>query len=214
MIWNIKPTRMELLKARKRIELAKKGHKLLKEKRDALFNEFYKEFGQAKKLRLETETVLEKAFSSLALTQAQLGTLNLEGFAFDSSNNSSISLEISERNIMGARVPIVKASGIKRKLSERGYSISGSSSLLDETASQFEEALEKTTLLAEKEALIERLSLEISKTKRKVNSLEKIIIPRLESTKKYIEQRLEERERETFYSMKKVKAKKEKRKAS
>ncbi|MFH1234693.1 MAG: V-type ATP synthase subunit D [Candidatus Diapherotrites archaeon] len=209
MIWNIKPTRMELLKARKRTELAKKGHKLLKEKRDALFNEFYRELGQSRKMRFETEEILEKAFGSLALAQARLGSLSMEGFAFDASSDSNISLEISERNIMGAKVPVVKASGIKRKLSERGYSLIGSSSLLDESAAYFESALEKTAFLAEKEALIERLSFEIGRTKRKVNSLEKVIIPRLESAKKYIEQRLDERERETFYSMKKVKAKKE-----
>jgi len=215
MIRNVKPTRMELLKTRRRIELAKKGHKLLKEKRDALFNEFFREINNSKKMRLETETELEKAFNSLALAQAQLGTLNIESFAFDASTSSLASLETSERNIMGARVPILSISGVRRALSERGYSVVESSALVDEATSFFESALEKIVALAEKEALLERLSFEINQTKRKVNSLEKVTIPRLEGTSKYIEQRLEERERETFFTLKKVKAKKEaKRKSS
>ncbi len=215
MIRNVKPTRMELLKTRRRIELAEKGHKLLKEKRDALFNEFFREINNSKKMRLETETELEKAFNSLVLAQAQLGTLNIKSFAFDASKSSLVSLETGERNIMGARVPTLSVTGVKRALLERGYSVVESSALVDEATSFFESALEKIVALAEKEALLERLSFEINQTKRKVNSLEKVTIPRLEATSKYIEQRLEERERETFFTLKKVKAKKEaKRKSS
>jgi len=213
MMHNVKPTRMELLKIRRKIDLAKKGHKLLKEKRDALFNEFFKELNSTKKMRSETEGELEKAFGSLALAQAQLGTLNIDSFAFDSSMGSAIELEIDERNIMGAHVPMVKATGIKRNLIERGYSVMDSSSLIDESAALFESALERTVALAEKEALLERLSFEINRTKRKVNSLEKVTIPRLKETKKYIRQRLEERERETFFMLKKVKKKIEARQA-
>ncbi|MEM4662810.1 MAG: V-type ATP synthase subunit D [Candidatus Diapherotrites archaeon] len=209
MIWNVHPTRMELLKARKRIELAKKGHKLLKEKRDALFSEFYKEINVSKRLRYEIDDLLIKSFESLALAQAKIGVLNIETFAEDSSKSSNIALEVGERNIMGAKVPTLKASGISRNLLSRGYSIVGSNALVDEAASSFEAVLEKLISLAEKEASVVRLSFEIARTKRKVNSLEKVIIPRLEQTKKYIEQRLEEREREAFYSMKKIKAKKE-----
>lgn len=208
MLLNVKPTRMELLRLRKRIELARKGHKLLKEKRDALFSEFYKEMNAARQLRSDTETLLGNAFESLAIAQAKLGILNLEAFAEDSSITSKAMLSVSEKNIMGARVPLLKASGIRRTLLERGYSIIGSSSVLDESAEKFESVLEKIVSLAEKEASVARLSFEIAITKRKVNSLEKIIIPKLESSTKYIEQRLEEREREAFYSMKKVKAKK------
>ncbi|MCX8190531.1 MAG: V-type ATP synthase subunit D [Candidatus Diapherotrites archaeon] len=209
MLLNVKPTRMELLKLRKRIELARKGHKLLKEKRDALFSEFYKEMKFAKQLRSETESLLGTAFESLAISQARLGLLNLETFAESASMSSQAELNILEKNIMGAKVPVLRASGIKRNLLERGYSLISSNSVLDESAEKFESALEKIVSLAEKESAVARLSFEIASTKRKVNSLEKVIIPNLEMIKKYIEQRLEEREREAFYSMKKVKAKKE-----
>ena len=205
----IKPTRMELLKIRKRLKLAEKGHKLLKEKRDALFNEFYREMKPAKEKRKEMESELGKAFASLAISKAQLGKTRVMESAFTSSRNDSLNIELSERNVMGAVIPILKHPETKRSLTERGYSITGTSSSLDESAELFESSLEMILELTEKESLLEKLLLEIGKTKRKVNSLEKVTIPRLEETEKYIRQRLEERERETFFTLKKVKAKKE-----
>jgi len=209
MIRNVKPTRMELLKTRRKIELAKKGHKLLKEKRDALFNELYKEMNPAKEKRQKMNLQLGKAFESLAISKAQLGKSKVVESAFSSSKNDSLNIELSERNVMGAVIPILKLPETKRSLTERGYSITGTSSSLDESAELFESSLGIILELAEKESLLEKLSLEIGKTKRKVNSLEKVTIPRLEETEKYIRQRLEERERETFFTLKKVKAKKE-----
>lgn len=209
MIRSVKPTRMELLKIRKKIELAKKGHKLLKEKRDALFNEFYKAMKPAQEMRQIVETELAKAFDALAIAMAQLGRVSVAENALAASRNDHVLIEISEKNLMGAIIPILESGEIARNLSERGYSLIGTSSSLDETAALFESVLEKIVSLAEKESLLERLSFEINRTKRKVNSLEKVTIPRLEETKKYIKQRLEERERETFFTLKKVKEKKE-----
>ena len=214
MIENVKPTRMELLRVRRKIELAVKGHKLLKEKRDALFNEFFSELEPAREKRKELESELAGAFDSLSIAMAQLGRATVAENALASSGNNSVELEIGERNVMGAVIPTVKAEGdFSRNIAERGYSITGTSSSLDDSAEKFEKALGKTISLAEKESLLERLSLEINRTKRKVNSLEKVTIPRLEETKKYIRQRLEERERETFFMLKKVKGKIEARQA-
>ena len=214
MIENVKPTRMELLRVRRKIELARKGHKLLKEKRDALFNEFFSELEPAREKRKELESELAGAFDSLSIAMAQLGRATVAENALASSGNNSVELEIGERNVMGAVIPTVKAGGFSRNIAERGYSITGTSSSLDDSAERFEKALGKTISLAGKEALLERLSLEINRTKRKVNSLEKVTIPRLEETKKYIRQRLEERERETFFMLKKVKGKIEARQAA
>ena len=207
MLQQIKPTRMELLKLRRRIALAKKGHHLLKEKRDALFSEFYKQLKDAKELRVQTEKLLERAYLMLAIANAQFSSLKVAEFAFASSLHSKASAELTERNIMGARVPIMSAQNIKRTILERGYSIASSGSAVDESASLFEQALEKIVKLAEKEATLEKLAFEISKTKRKVNSLEKVVIPKMESLQRYIEFRLEEREREEIFMLKKVKKK-------
>ncbi len=207
MLKSIKPTRMELLKLRQRIRLAKKGHKLLREKRDALFSEFYKELKDRDALRKELEMLFENAYQKLAIAQAQFGKMKLSEFAEASARNSNIEIELRERNIMGALVPIIKAHGIKRNMLQRGYSLYDSGSAVDEAASLFEEALEKLVELAEKEATLEKLALEIAKTRRKVNSLEKVTIPKMEALADYIEFRLEERERERIFMMKKVKKK-------
>ncbi len=201
---------MELLKIRKRIELAEKGHKLLKEKRDALFNEFYRELSAAKSLREETEGILSEAYTSLAVAEAQMGRLMVSQAALAASRTSSASISLMERNIMGAHVPVVEASEIKRNLAERGYRIPDSTSSLDDSASLFESSLEKIVTLAEKESLLEKLAFEINRTKRKVNSLEKVTIPRMTAIKTYIELRLEERERETIFTLKKIKKRKKK----
>ena len=211
MLENIKPTRMELLKLRQRIRLAKKGHRLLKEKRDALFSEFYKELKNAKQLRKEVEQLLDKAYLMLAIAQAQFGRLKVAEFASASARKTKLSVSFGERNIMGAHVPIIEAQNIKRNILERGYCITDSGSAVDEAARLFEEALEKLVKLAEKETALEKLAFEITKTRRKVNSLEKIVIPKMEGLEKYIRFRLEEREREMIFTLKKAKKKIEQR---
>lgn len=203
----VKPTRMELLKLKKRIALAKKGHRLLKEKRDALFSEFYNQLESTKKLRREAEELLNKAHTALSVANVQFGSAKVTEFSVISSRNAEIELNIGSRNIMGVEVPVVKSSGMKRGLLERGYSLVESGSAVDEASELFEQSLEKIALLAEKEAGLSRLAFEINRTRRKVNSLEKIAIPKMEALAEQIMFRLDERERETIFTMKKVKKK-------
>ena len=206
MLQQIKPTRMELLKLRRRVSLAQKGHHLLKEKRDALFSEFYGLLKKARELRSDVENTLERAYFMLAMANAQFSSLKVSEFAIaSSSRNSRAKIDISKKNIMGAHVPLLDAQKIKRSVLERGYSLVGSGCAVDEAADNFEEALEKIVKLAEMEATLERLAFEINKTKRKVNSLEKVVIPRMKSLQHYIEFRLEEREREGIFMLKKMK---------
>ncbi|HLC36471.1 MAG TPA: V-type ATP synthase subunit D [archaeon] len=204
---NVKPTRMELLNLKKKISLAKKGHKLLKEKRDALFNEFFTTLNRAKELRKSVESNLSEAYNSLAVTEAQLGISKVKEFAVTSSDNASLSLAITQRNIMGVKVPSIEASNLQRNLLQRGYSLIQSSASLDDTSKLFEKNLNEVIKLAEMESVLENLAIEIEKTKRKVNALEYIIIPRLIKARKYIAFRLEEMEREKFFVLKKVKKK-------
>lgn len=203
---NIQPTRGELLKLKRRIDLAKRGHELLKEKRDALVTEFFDNIDILRGKREEVKERLEKAFEKLISAKVSLGSVELEGAA--DSSVREMDIDVASRNIMGVNVPVVDAEEeLRRKNTERGYSLEDTSSDLDEAASDFEEALEAVLELAEAEETVKLLAEEIEKTKRRVNSLEHILIPRLEESKEYIEMRLEEQERENYFRLKRVKEK-------
>lgn len=203
---NIQPTRGELLKLKRRIDLAKRGHELLREKRDALVTEFFDNLDMLRGKRQTVEEKLEEAFEQLVDAKVSNGSLELEKSADASSRD--IEIDVDSRNIMGVRVPIVEAGGdVERKVTERGYSLQETSAKIDEASEKFEEAFQAILELAEAEEIVRLLAREIEKTKRRVNSLEYVLIPRLEENKEYIEMRLEEQEREDKFRLKRVKQK-------
>ena len=106
---------------------------------------------------------------------------------------------------MGVKVPKIESSEIKKAFMDRGYG-SYSSAAIDEAASSYEKVVEKILLAAEVETSMRKLLNEIEKTKRRVNALEFVVIPRLDSTKAFIQLRLEEMERENVFRMKRIKA--------
>jgi len=203
-IEGVNPTRMELLRLKNRAKLAEKGHRLLKEKRDALIAEFFDILDEARGIRRRAEDSLMDAFRSLSLAQATLGAVRVSDSAV--SVRSEIELDVDSRNIMGIMVPVLELSSTKRPLLERGYGIIDTSHQLDDAASKFEDALGVIVQLAEIEKSLQALGEEIKKTKRRVNALEYIVLPRLTATVKYIEMRLDEMERENFFKLKRIKA--------
>ena len=206
------PTRMELLKTKARIKLARKGHKLLKQKRDALILEFFKILGKARDLRGELNGKMKAAYKSLSLAQAYHTTFELEGIA--AGMEKELDLEVKVRNVMGVRIPEISSRFEQRPFLERGYSIIGTSASIDEVVEKFEDSLKIVITLAETETAIKRLIKEIEKTKRRVNALEYVILPRLDKQRGDISFRLEEMERDAFVSLKVIKRKLEKERAS
>lgn len=197
----VKPTRMELLKIRKRTILAEKGHKLLSEKRDALVSEFFEVIKGRNELRRELITQLKKAYSSIIEAQMIIGRNRVKDIA--KTIPPIKDLEIESTNIFGISVPKISIPTVEKNPE---YSLATTTVRLDEALENFKEVLIKVLKLAEIEATIERLAIEIEKTKRRVNALEYIFIPRLKATIKYITMQLEEREREDFFRRKRIKA--------
>lgn len=203
---NIQPTRGELLKLKRRIELAKRGHELLREKRDALITEFFDNLEILRGKRENVDEKLEEAFECLIKAKVTMGSQSLKRAAYAAGRD--IEVDVDSRNIMGVKVPIIETEDeLEREMTERGYSLPETSAKLDEAAEKFEGALQAILELAEAEQVVKLLAQEIEKTKRRVNSLEHVLIPRLEDSREYIEMRLEEQEREDKFRLKRVKAK-------
>ncbi len=210
ILQNVKPTRMELLKLRKRVKLAAKGHKLLKEKRDALISEFMVVIKEYREARKRVEENLRIAFYHLLMAEVLLGSRDIEQISGITLRD--IGLDFTTKNIMGVSVPIMKIDNLVRRINERGYGFLSTNAKLDDAAKNFEESILVIVRLAEVEESVRRIAQEVEKTKRRVNALEYIVIPRLKATIKHIEMRMEEIERERFLRLKKIKASLEARK--
>jgi len=200
----IKPTRSALLRLNRRVLLAERGHRLLKEKRDVLVIEFFSIFEDQKYLRRKINEDLKDAFKDYM--KLRIVDRNTENLATVLPKIQSPEIEIKRKNIMGVNVPLINLKKGKRNLFERGYNLYSSSTLLDDVYDKFGEILEEIVRLGEIERSVKLLAREIEKTKRRVNALEYIIIPALEEKRRFIQFQLDEREREDFFRMKRVKS--------
>ena len=203
-IEGVNPTRMELLSIRKRKKLAMKGHKLLSEKRDALVVQFFEIIKDRNTLRNKVNRELRASYSVLVQAQMIMG----QDRVWDAAGSipSLGDVPIRSVNIMGVHVPKVEYDTIPSRTGQPLYGYVDTSAKLDEACDKFWGLLMDILKLAEVEGTIERLAVEIEKTKRRVNALEHIFIPRLKATEKYNEMQLQEREREDFFRRKRIKA--------
>ncbi len=207
---DVNPTRMELIRTKERITLAKKGHKLLKQKRDALILEFFKILKKAKDLRGELAGKMAAGYRSLAVAQLYHPVHQLEKVSLDLRKD--IDLDIEVKNVMGVKIPTIEVEMEQKDFIRLdSYSVAGTSAKIDAAVADFDEILGMVIKLAETETAIKRLILEIEKTKRRVNALEFVLIPRLEEQKNMISFRLDEMERDSFVSLKSIKKKLENR---
>lgn len=203
MASSVKPTRSELLQLKKKIKLAKSGHSMLKKKRDGLIIEFFKALENAKSIRSELVREYISALEKINITRALDSDLRLKSIALAIKDKPIIDIET--KNIMGVLVPKVRKSPLQKSSLARGYGYISGSIKIDEAALAYERLVEKVLTAAEYETILKRLLQEIDKTKRKVNALEKVTIPRLEQDASYIRLRLEEMERENFSRLKHIK---------
>jgi V/A-type H+-transporting ATPase subunit D len=199
----VNPTRMELMKKNAQIKLAEQGKDLLREKMDALIQEFFQIMRSVSKSRDELEILSESAKRSLLTARAIEDSVTLKSASF--ASRRVISLDMKGKNIMGVPVPIIEKRRVSRTVCDRGYSIIGVSGRIDEVAEKYESELDLIIRLAETETALRRLGGEIQMTRRRVNALEQVLIPELKKQAKYIKITIEEREREDLFRLKKVK---------
>lgn len=200
----VSPTRMELMKLKQRVGLAQKGHDLLREKMDALVMEFFEVLRKIQDSRAKALEQLTNAHRALSDCFATMGTIETVQAAREAKRE--LQLEISSRYVMGIAVPTVEVGEVERNASTRGYSLHMTSSVLDQAAREFERALKLLVELAELEASASAIAKELERTKRRVNALEYVLIPKLKGAIKFIAMRLDEMERQNFTRLKRIKA--------
>jgi len=209
----VRPTRAELLERREQIKLAEQGMDLLKQKRDALLIEFMGVMDETLRLSESLQKNVAEAQYSLAVAKAVDGTVALRSAGM--ATKSEIVVDMTGTKIMGVSVPVVtKGESPIRSSFTRGYSVTGVSSRVDETADKFERILDVIIEYADIETRLKRLGEEIQKTNRRVNALEQVTVPALREQVTYIRQTLDERAREDLFRLKKVKKKIERKKAA
>jgi V/A-type H+/Na+-transporting ATPase subunit D len=207
----VNPTRMELIKKRAQIKLAEQGRDLLREKMDALIQEFFHIMVSVSKSREELEIASTSAQRSLYIARAVDDPVTLKSASF--ATKRAVTLDIRGKNIMGVPVPLVERKTVTKSVLERGYSLIGTSGRIDEVAEKYEAKLDLIIELAETETSLRRLGDEIQMNRRRVNALEQVLIPELKRQAKYIKIAIEEKEREDLFRLKKVKKLIERRKA-
>jgi len=196
----INPNRMELLKIKKRLIVAKRGHKLLKDKRDALIQEFIHLAKESKIVREELEEKLEKCYQVFANVSSQMSKISLEeALMFPKANTEAIT---SYKNIMSVKVPHYK---YKCEGKYHTYSMVDTNAGIDKSVQNFYKVLPIMLRVAELDKTINLLADEIEKTRRRVNALEYILIPDLEETIKFITMKLDEMARSTNSAIMRIK---------
>ena len=207
MAKDVKPTRKELMQIEDRIDLSERGHDTLEKKRDGLIMEFMDILDQAQDVRSDLEDNYEEAQRKINMARAMEGDVAVRGAAAALKEHPELTTQ--SKNIMGVVVPQIESNKVRKSLDERGYGVMGTSARIDEAADAYEELIENIILAAEVETAMKKMLEAIETTKRRVNALEFKLLPDLHDNKEYIEQKLEEQEREEIFRMKKIKNKKE-----
>ena len=200
MLVRVNATRMELLRLKKRLQLAARGHKLLKDKRDELMRQLLEIIDEVKEMRFSVESQFNSILEQFVLAKAAMGPSQAEQALLMPSKEISVS--IGEKNMMSVLVP--------RYLREvKGdiipYGFLNSSGDMDIALDKFDRFIENLLDLAEKEKAVQLMATEIEETRRRVNALEYKLIPDLQETIKYITMKLDENERASTVRLMKVK---------
>jgi V/A-type H+-transporting ATPase subunit D len=198
---NIRPTRLEYIRTKRRILIAKKGLKLLKLKRQALILEFFNTSKTTAALRGSLQSELIKGYETIRMAEMLAGSMRLENEAMKMSQMAN--LQVMSKSIMGVHIPKI-VGGQRELLAEHLLELPTS---INESIRVFQRIHNIVLEIAEKETALRKLLYEIERTKRKSNAIENVFIPKLLSALKFITFRLDEMERDTFIMLKTVKRK-------
>ncbi|MCG2731363.1 MAG: V-type ATP synthase subunit D [Acetobacterium sp.] len=200
----VNPTRMELTRLKRKLFTARRGYKLLKDKRDELMRQFLEIVRENKLLRETVEAGIRSANQDFVLARAGMSNeaVNVALMA----PKQEVFLEIEDRNVMSVEIPVFH---VRTRTSDPNdiysYGLAFTSGDLDSAVKSLADLLPEMLKLAEREKSCQLLAAEIEKTRRRVNALEHVLIPEMEASSKYITMKLDENERSTQIRLMKVK---------
>jgi V/A-type H+-transporting ATPase subunit D len=200
----IAATRSNLITTKQQLALARDGHRLLDRKREVLILEILRIINQAEAIQRQVEDQFQQSYAVLQEARAAMGTERVMRFAL--SRTSDIDVHITPRSIMGVVVPDVQ---VKTPETQLPYGFGDTSVLLDRAQREWGNVLGLMGPLADRVITVWRLTLELKRTQRRVNALESVFIPAYEETVRYIEETLEEKDREDLFRLKRAKARNE-----
>jgi len=197
----VRPTKMELVKLKRRLTLAQRVQKIVKDRLSILTMEFLQTARETVEAKRKLVDAFSEAYKALSIATGYHGYITLEKELIATEADPKVAA--GSRNIAGVRIPSFELG--KRDKPMRGYNLLDTSSWLDHAAQLSEKCLQATIELAELQRSLELLGMEINRTKRITNALEYMIIPSLQATINYLNMKFEERDREEKTRLKRVK---------
>jgi V/A-type H+-transporting ATPase subunit D len=199
---SIAPTKSNLIRVKERLATAEEGYDLLEQKREILVMELMQKVEQVKLLERDLDSRIQTAYPALKRMLIVVGRERADRLA----RNIRYRFELTEKQVTAAGMKLPSLE-IHLPDAELKYSAANSYAECDETVLEFFEMLKICTELAAVRTIAWRLAREVRKTQRRVNALEKMVIPTARDTRIYIEASLEERDRDSFFTSKLLKKK-------
>ncbi len=199
MIANVSATRMELLRLRKRVVLASRGHRLLSEKRDEISRQLIQIARDIQPLRKKVEKELSQTFRQFMLARASMEPEYVDAALAVPTKKFSMVMEFA--SVMNVKVPHL-LKDIEGEIICYGYGTT--SGEMDVALLSLERAFDTLIELAEKEKQARLLAVELQMTRRRVNVLEHVVIPETQQTIRYINDKLSEAERDNTTRLMKI----------
>lgn len=203
-VLNVNPTRLELSRLKKRLTTAVRGHKMLKDKRDELMRRYLDLIRENKALRETVERKILQANSHFVKASSVMSKESLDTALL--VPKQEVFLSVKSKNVMSVDIPVFSA---ETRTSDEAdiysYGFGSTSFALDEAVDRVSDLLPEMLRLAEIEKSTSRMAAEIEKTRRRVNALEHVMIPRYKDTIRMITEKLEENDRSSRARLMKVK---------
>lgn len=202
MAYNIAPTKANLLKSKSMLAFSVRGYNLLDKKRNVLIREMMGLVGQANELQSEIQKTYKEAYDALMIANITIGKNTVEEISISVPKTEDFTVLL--QSVMGVEIPRIKHATVELA---PAFGLFRTNASLDVALEKFTKLREMMYRLAEMETSVYKLAMEIKKTQKRTNALERIQIPKYKEIVKSIQETLEEKEREDFVRLKKLKKK-------